>query len=294
MLILSLFSLVPSKQVKNVAAADQVIVPYSFVGSNICVPASTFSTSGSYDLTTILNVILSFTYENGSFTARIQGSYIRKDLASSKSIDTTANIPYNNRVDVNCPIITDTGYKFIVSLDTGEKMITNNIVRVSFGNYYDNDYFYNYITYFDNEDNYLSFIFRFVHNYTNSVVYYPFCFSNRTYYLNLSTIDDNTFYQNGYTNGYNAGLSDGSSSGYNQGYSAGQTIGYDNGYSAGLVAGGDHTFMSLIGAVIDAPVSAFTSLLNFEILGVNLLGFITGLLTLAIIVFIIKLCMGGK
>ena len=52
--------------------------------------------------------------------------------------------------------------------------------------------------------------------------------------------------------------------------------------------------MSLIGSVIDVPVNAFTSLLNFEVLGVNLLAFITGLLTLAVVIFIVKLCIGGK
>ena len=87
---------------------------------------------------------------------------------------------------------------------------------------------------------------------------------------------------------------DGEDTGYQDGYNAGETIGYQNGYNAGVEHGGNYSFMGLIGAVIDAPVSAFTSLLNFELLGVNILGFISGLLTLALIIFIIKLCMGGK
>lgn len=91
----------------------------------------------------------------------------------------------------------------------------------------------------------------------------------------------------GYTNGYSTGENDG----YSSGYKAGETIGYNNGYSVGLENGGKYTFFSLISAVIDAPIQAFMGLFNFELLGINLAGFFTGLLTLAFIITIVRLVM---
>ena len=68
--------------------------------------------------------------------------------------------------------------------------------------------------------------------------------------------------------------------------------GYDLGYSAGkkyaqtvLSAG---TFNSLITSVVDAPIKAVTGLLDFEILGQNMLSFLGALMALCLIVFILK------
>lgn len=120
-------------------------------------------------------------------------------------------------------------------------------------------------------------------------------YNTRTYYLvNPNNFNDNESFQSGYDTGYQAGLGDGNSEGYQNGYNAGNTIGYNNGYSAGVEASNQYTFLSLMGSVLDAPLQTFTSLLNFNLLGVNMLSFITGLLTLAIIVFIVKLVLGGK
>ena len=55
-----------------------------------------------------------------------------------------------------------------------------------------------------------------------------------------------------------------------------------------------YTFFNLISAVIDAPVKAFTGLLNFDVLGFNILGFITGLLTLGLIIWVITILLGKK
>ena len=92
--------------------------------------------------------------------------------------------------------------------------------------------------------------------------------------------------------------------GYNQGVKvANNTVtknnasykrGYENGYNSGLENAGKYSFVSLIGAVVDTPVRAFTSLLNFDVLGINMLDFICGLLTLSIVAFITKSVIGGK
>lgn len=74
----------------------------------------------------------------------------------------------------------------------------------------------------------------------------------------------------------------------------GKAIGYDLGYQEGKLEGGDYTFTSLIGAVFDAPISAFRGLFNFEILGVNMQGFVLALLTLSVIIIVIRFALGGK
>lgn len=119
----------------------------------------------------------------------------------------------------------------------------------------------------------------------------------RTYYFNTSALNDNEYYdqgfQQGQQSGYNSGYSEGESVGYNNGYNVGQNVGYNNGYSAGMEDSNQYTFLSLLSATIDAPIKYFQSLFNFELLGVNLQGFLTGLFTLCVIVTIFKLCLGG-
>lgn len=102
---------------------------------------------------------------------------------------------------------------------------------------------------------------------------------------------------NTYQQGYSQGQSDGYNSGYNFGFAEGKiegdSIGYNRGYGVGynhaVADSSDYTFLGLMSAVVDAPIQALTGLLNFEILGVNLMDFITGLFTISIILFVVKL-----
>ena len=137
------------------------------------------------------------------------------------------------------------------------------------------------LKYYDVNDEY------FVHSFLTTEDYY---FNSRTYYIqNPDTFTDNQFYKQGYSAGESAGYSAGETAGYSAGYSAGETIGYNNGYSQGVEHGGQYTFNSLLSAVIDVPVRTFTSLFNFDLLGVNLVGFFTGLLTISIIITVVKM-----
>lgn len=112
-------------------------------------------------------------------------------------------------------------------------------------------------------------------------------YENRTYYF--TRVDtDSASYSAGYDYGYSAGKTAGDSTGYSRGYSAGDVQGYYRGYTAGVNDSNDYTFVGLISAVIDAPISAFTGLLNFEILGVNLAGFVLGSLSLLIILVCVR------
>lgn len=114
---------------------------------------------------------------------------------------------------------------------------------------------------------------------------------------NLPMLDNNLTYNagfdSGYQTGYDKGALDGNQTGFNQGYSEGSSVGYNKGYSAGINDSNQYTFMSLIGAVFDAPISAFRGLFNFEILGVNMTAFVSSLFALAVIVVIIKIALGG-
>lgn len=125
--------------------------------------------------------------------------------------------------------------------------------------------------------------------YHSSFIEY-YCPSRNIILLN----DDNAYYQSGYTAGYNAGDIAGRSTGYDNGYSDGQIVGYNNGYNSGVADGGNYSFLSLIGAVVDAPLSAFTSLLNFNLFGFNIMSLVTGLLTVAVIFAIIRFIMARR
>lgn len=108
-------------------------------------------------------------------------------------------------------------------------------------------------------------------------------------------------FQNGFEfqNGYQLGFTDGTTSeivnnAYNEGYTEGNRVGYQQGLSNGLANSNDYTFFGLIGAVIDAPIQYISSLLNFNVLGFNMLTFFTSLLTVCLIVWLIKFALGGK
>lgn len=148
--------------------------------------------------------------------------------------------------------------------------------------YLDNEIFtskYNFISYVDINNNNLNIFIPLDSNITSD--YFTF----RTYYTSAGNNDS-------YLEGVNVGYSNGFINGQKEGETIGYNKGYNIGYNVGLNDSNQYTFLNLISATIDAPISYFQSLFNFELLGVNLQGFITGLFTLCVIVTIIKLCLG--
>lgn len=101
-------------------------------------------------------------------------------------------------------------------------------------------------------------------------------------------------YNEGYDSGYNNGYDDGRESveddltdSYNNGYSAG----YNAGYNADSVVS---TIFSGIIQVALVPVNFFLGVFNFEILGINLRAFIQALFTIALVIIVVKMVVGGK
>ena len=100
-------------------------------------------------------------------------------------------------------------------------------------------------------------------------------------------------FEEGYAKGEGIGFVNGEEKGYKDGREKGEEIGYENGKHDGYYQGradeaSEGTFFTLIFDVIDAPVKVLSKVLNFEILGVDMLGLASSLLTFAILVTVVK------
>ena len=65
--------------------------------------------------------------------------------------------------------------------------------------------------------------------------------------------------------------------------------GYNYGLNKGLIEASDYSFFSLLSAVIDVPIQAFTSLFNFDLLGINLANFFYAIFTVCVILAVLRL-----
>ena len=112
----------------------------------------------------------------------------------------------------------------------------------------------------------------------------------------------NNKYTAGYVAGKDEGLTEGTAEGYNlgraEGYATGKSdgiiegekIGYNKGKADGIAIG-ETTSDSLrqgIFAIISAPIELISSVLNFELFGINLFALVTGLMTLCLAIWVIK------
>lgn len=125
----------------------------------------------------------------------------------------------------------------------------------------------------------------------------PYSLQNYSLYMSFyikcedAQLQEGVWYNNGYNDGKTAGLSEGETTGYNNGYSVGYQAGYEQGYST------DSTVTSIFSGILQValvPINFFLAIFNFEILGINLSGFIRALFTIAITVIIIRTIFGGK
>ena len=103
----------------------------------------------------------------------------------------------------------------------------------------------------------------------------------------------------GAMSGTNMAFLDGYSNGYDEGYVYGKQQGYllgqNDGYTEGVTT--NSTVFSIFNGILQVamlPVNFFLAIFNFEILGINLSGFIRAIFTIAIVVIIIRTVFGGK
>ena len=155
------------------------------------------------------------------------------------------------------------------------------------------------------------------HKWTETVQYYEFLFS----FADQNSYGFQVGYEAGEEYGYSVGVQDageekyaegkkaGVTEGKNIGYKQGLDEGYDDGYADGSDDGWDvgfaegkekgyyegradeqenSSFFTLIYSVLDAPVQVISKVLNFEILGVNMSGLASSLVTLAILIVVVK------
>lgn len=169
-----------------------------------------------------------------------------------------------------------------------EKDFNCQVYRVHQFMIIDNSYNILNLVYYDTNDHVLTLRFYTRNTFYNRPVANLF---EKWYYTSvLGSADYNTGYNEGYFDGFNAPHPDV----YQSGYNAGDTAGYYRGKNDGIAQANDYSFLGLMSAVVDAPVKAFTGLLNFNILGFNMLSFFTGLLTLALILWLVSKVLGNK
>lgn len=162
-------------------------------------------------------------------------------------------------------------------------------------------FYYNYVRYIDNDGDYIEFQLPVI---CGASFKPQFLLDERTYFLsqeNNSTSSDS--YLLGYTDGFDNGKKQGLDEGFIKGEQWSKDTWYREGYYKGLAENNPYTFSSLLGSVIDAPITALfgnavevdgklvrvDGLLNFELLGVNLSTFLGGVLMASLVIAIIKL-----
>lgn len=312
MLLMCMLLCVPTRNSLNNAYAADDVSPsssdsdsnptrdYIYSYGNFFVPTAIVDSTNGWVSSAVANVTLSFGYMpqfEGSFIyvpfVRIFGSVTLNGAFTDafefdKTLlhvvgDGTSDLDYYTNIQVG----SNKYFRFYYSKSTTAPDSTLNQVYLTHleGS---NNYRYNQLYFYDMFSNY--FVFSFQISGTSDFAHYTF--NQQRYYLDFPDLSSNSYYQSGYNDGYNVGYNDGTDSGYQDGYNVGEDVGYNNGYNAGVESSSDYSFLALIGAVVDAPVNAFTSLLNFEILGFNILSFVTGILTILVIVFVIKLAFG--
>lgn len=175
-----------------------------------------------------------------------------------------------------------------------------NIKSIMLGNgITESEKYYNYVRYIDINNNYFQLCILTTNSKdsaTNSGIE-KMILESRTYIVNGSGDEYNNGYTLGYEQGKEKGIEQGKDIGYKNGYDKANTdlynkwyIGrYQEGYNNGAESAGNYTFLSLVGAIVDAPIKAISNMLNFDLLGFNMMQFFYALITICIIITIIKL-----
>lgn len=109
-------------------------------------------------------------------------------------------------------------------------------------------------------------------------------------YISTLIRSTQTIYDNGYTNGFNTGYE----SGYTVGYDEGSGFGYQTGFNDGFTDAynQDTTAATIFTGILEVgllPINVFLLIFNYEVFGINISGLVSGLLTIAVVLIIIRL-----
>jgi len=326
-LIASIFSFIPLTNDTKIVNADSVDISYDFIGSNFTLPTYVMGlrqgTVDSYKRygTSFINVSFSFNVSssNSSVLTKQSTHVLSDDLNSTGDFEGDSFlVPKDNTYKYFSLYISELYYMedgTLVGDDVycdaialcNSSSFNSNIKSIVFGSYLNYPLldipftwfkYYNYVKYVDNNGNYILFAIVITNNdgsFDEITEPELFALDYRTYYIDQDISDTDVYnqgYEMGKLDGYNSGYSVGNTNGYDNGYKAGEVFGYNAGYSAGSEDSNQYTFLNLISATIDAPMTYFQKLFNFELLGVNLQGFLMALFTLCVVVTIVKLCLG--
>ena len=285
---------VTKKETKSmIASADTLSTDYSFTGSNMLTVACGWNDySNSYLTWGLSNISVDFstgsnglnvTFKTKSMTGHNFDTFIEKtdNFKIESNKETTRRINYDSYVYFNYHYYCNDYVNFVADI---YKIRIRSVE-------YAND-FWTYLTYYDANGNYVEFSVVVANQGTADYAHAKmFMYDDRTYFIgNGSSLSESQQYNQG----YQQGLADNQQSIYNNGFSAGKIIGYNNGKSDGIASANNYSFIGLIGAVFDAPLQTFKGLLNFNVLGVNLLDFAMALITIALVVYVVRIIKGGR
>lgn len=113
------------------------------------------------------------------------------------------------------------------------------------------------------------------------------CIWTPIFNFDLPAIINSNSWQLGYDVGYSDGMNTGNKAGYNSGYNDGYTDAQADGGVPAIIFGGVLNIAMI-------PVNFFLAILNFEVFGINIGGFVTGLMTIAVIIILFGVIFGGR
>lgn len=219
----------------------------------------------------------------------------------------TNNMPYYKVLDNSIPTYylkgttnnntQKNGYAFNVSINNG--FDTSNVVGVQISKA--SSQFISYYAWTDDDEivfnvGYIEFNYFDING--RHFIIQALGVSNRV----LENFIDRTYYfdadSQGYNYGYSIGSQEGYTTGYDDGYSTGRdegwTLGDRYGYNRGLQDANDYSFLGLISAVVDAPITIFKGLFNFSIFGTNMGQFLLSLASITLVIVIVRFVLARK
>lgn len=190
------------------------------------------------------------------------------------SVDITQNLDFNNYVPYQVE------YSYYFNLDDDYNVVGCNVIFAEMQDYTRTINFAFNISVYSTIPGAIIGNFFELQEYT---------FSTPAYGVDIASATEITVLYNEVKGDYELGFSRGELKGYTEGKNDGYENGYAVGKADGLALADVATFEDLMSSVFDVPIRAFTSLFNFDILGVNMANFFLSILTLCIVLAVVKM-----